>query len=377
MAQEGLTFSPRCLLSICIPTYNRGKTVYSLVKGLLTIESDEMEIVVTETASPDDTRELLMSLPDPRLRVLHVPERMLASENMMECLFAAEGKYAIFCNDRDHLIPEGVVALLKFLRESPDYAVVRTTDLKSASPKVAVWEPGRDSLLHLKYVGHPTGMVFNRELMASLNLRKEAYYPSAHNMALLYTLYPHCRLAWDLCKAGRLAVSGIYAWRECNQNFKIQNRSGIGVVEWCYYLPKSNERLLAETFEADPQTLRGDRTLQTMCMKFFYRRILFYKSGAISKYEPIHYGQKRKFVTTVELMRCVRHYHRFLEDLVRKGVADPDAYFDYRKRSGHLYREAIRSSFRVDLQLIKAFFSRIRGALVKIGSGLFHRSRNT
>lgn len=340
-------------LSICIPTYNRGKVIFDLVNRLLTIKSKDIEIVVTNTASTDQTAELLATITDARLRVISTNVRVPAASNMMEVLFQAQGKYAIFCNDRDYLIPDGIDKLLEYLRQHDEFAVIHTSGQIDNSDQILSYNKGIDSLSRIKYTGHPTGMVFNRRMMQAL--KKENYLPENHNNALLYTLYPHCCLAWDLVKIGQLGIMRLYCWNECNQNFKIQNKSGIGVNNWAYYLPKTTERLLIETVDELllPEHMNDDDlTKFTLSLLiFYYKRCLIYKSIASSHYEPIHYGLKRKFVTTAELMKVCVHFFQVCKKMIEDKGLPSRAFSEFRKK--YTIVDVLQYSIKTDFLIMK------------------------
>ena len=54
------------LLSICIPTYNRGNHVFSVVKKILQNKSIDIEVYVQDNCSVDETELLLSTINDPR-----------------------------------------------------------------------------------------------------------------------------------------------------------------------------------------------------------------------------------------------------------------------------------------------------------------------
>ena len=56
------------VLSICIPTYNRIAQVSEVIDELLTIDSNEFEIVITDNMSTDGTKEKILSYTDSRVR---------------------------------------------------------------------------------------------------------------------------------------------------------------------------------------------------------------------------------------------------------------------------------------------------------------------
>ena len=57
------------ILSICIPTYNRAQFAYAAAKNILDgWAGDEIEVVVSDNHSIDNTQELLRGIDDSRLK---------------------------------------------------------------------------------------------------------------------------------------------------------------------------------------------------------------------------------------------------------------------------------------------------------------------
>lgn len=55
-------------LSICIPTYNRAEVVYKTVRNILNYNGNNIEIVVSNNCSSDNTEELLLEIKDKRVK---------------------------------------------------------------------------------------------------------------------------------------------------------------------------------------------------------------------------------------------------------------------------------------------------------------------
>jgi len=88
------------LVSVCIPTYNAGKTVRSTLQSILNQTYHNLEILVVDNLSTDDTLSLLQQINDPRL-VIYKNERNIGAEaNFSKCIGLASGEYtAIFHAD--------------------------------------------------------------------------------------------------------------------------------------------------------------------------------------------------------------------------------------------------------------------------------------
>ena len=107
------------VLSVCIASYNKSEITNSLVKNVLTCSNPEMEVVVVDNASPDDTIEQLGLIKDERLRVIRNEENIGGSRNLVKSLYAAQGKFCLYCNDRDIIYPEKLSSFIDFLKDNP------------------------------------------------------------------------------------------------------------------------------------------------------------------------------------------------------------------------------------------------------------------
>lgn len=108
---------PRPLVSAVIPTYKRAKLVPRAIRSVLNQTVQDIEIIVVDDGSPDDTRNAVASVGSARVRYIrHATNRGLpASRN--SGVRAARGHYVAFLDDDDEWLPEKTEKQLRFLRE--------------------------------------------------------------------------------------------------------------------------------------------------------------------------------------------------------------------------------------------------------------------
>ncbi|MFA6335717.1 MAG: glycosyltransferase, partial [Bacteroidales bacterium] len=104
-------------LSICIPTFNRAEHVFSLVKNILCCYSDEIEVVVLDNCSTDETKDLLCSIEDDRFIFVQNPENIGGLSNIIKVFTFANGVYALLCLDRDYIESQYILPLIDALRK--------------------------------------------------------------------------------------------------------------------------------------------------------------------------------------------------------------------------------------------------------------------
>ena len=104
------------LLSFCIPTFNRSESLNRLVRSILACHTDEIEVIVSNNASPDNTLDVLGQLSDNRLKVYSNIENCGALFNMLRALSLGTGKYVIYCTDQDYFLADQLSEFLELLR---------------------------------------------------------------------------------------------------------------------------------------------------------------------------------------------------------------------------------------------------------------------
>jgi glycosyltransferase involved in cell wall biosynthesis len=105
------------LVTIGIPTWNRSGFVMDAVQSCLNQTYENIEIVVSDNASTDDTWERLNSIEDPRLSLIRQDSNIGGSGNSNACLQRAHGELFLHLCDDDLLEPTAIEKLSKPFRE--------------------------------------------------------------------------------------------------------------------------------------------------------------------------------------------------------------------------------------------------------------------
>jgi glycosyltransferase involved in cell wall biosynthesis len=113
-------------VSIGIPTYNRREYVLRAVNSALAQTYSNIEVVVSDNASTDDTVKYLAAIDDRRLVILRHPTNTGMVANFNACLGAATGELFLMLSDDDWL---ELTAIEKLSR--PFYEPVHGIDPKS------------------------------------------------------------------------------------------------------------------------------------------------------------------------------------------------------------------------------------------------------
>jgi glycosyltransferase involved in cell wall biosynthesis len=106
------------LVSVLIPAYNVGEFIDASIASALAQSLDDMEVIVVNDGSTDDTADRLKRCADPRLRVITQPHQGLASA-YNTAIRAARGVYVGFLDGDDVWLPEKLARHIRFLEEHP------------------------------------------------------------------------------------------------------------------------------------------------------------------------------------------------------------------------------------------------------------------
>jgi glycosyltransferase involved in cell wall biosynthesis len=108
-------------LTICIPTYNRGKRVHALVlflKRNLVPLTDDIEIVVVNNCSDDGTREMIEPLVGGPITLINRTEFLDTAElNMFHSLELCKGDFVWYHGDDDIPSVDTILSLIAMIRQ--------------------------------------------------------------------------------------------------------------------------------------------------------------------------------------------------------------------------------------------------------------------
>jgi abequosyltransferase len=109
-------------LSICIPTYNFGRFIGETLESIVRQATGEVEIVVLDGGSTDDTAEVVERFRRelPRLRYHRKEKRGGIDRDMAETVGLARGEYCWLFSADDVMEPGAVPEILERIRESHD-----------------------------------------------------------------------------------------------------------------------------------------------------------------------------------------------------------------------------------------------------------------
>jgi glycosyltransferase involved in cell wall biosynthesis len=113
-------------VSVIIPTYNRAHLVGDSIRSVLAQTYPNIELIVVDDGSTDDTAAVIAAIPDERLRYIRQPNRGRSSARN-HALSLATGRYITFLDSDDLYLPDKIEVQVAYLQNHPGTGMVYTS----------------------------------------------------------------------------------------------------------------------------------------------------------------------------------------------------------------------------------------------------------
>ncbi|MDX6517004.1 MAG: hypothetical protein QOH73_2670 [Gaiellaceae bacterium] len=114
----------RPLVSICVPVYNGAAWIAEALESALAQTYPELEIVVSDNASTDETAAIVRSYTDPRIRLHTAAQNVGIAGNHNRSVLLARGEFIKFLHADDRLLPSCVEEMVALALEDPEIGLV-------------------------------------------------------------------------------------------------------------------------------------------------------------------------------------------------------------------------------------------------------------
>lgn len=238
-------------LSICIPSYNRGKIVLDNVKHLLSCPYDsEIEIIVSNNGSTKGMEDYnaIKNIGDARVRYHEFAENQGYAANVLKTCRMARGKYAVLVSDEDWAILDNVDGYLSIIKARPEVGFfIAGVKGRGAFEESFIAEPTLGIIQGVSTLSYMTGFTYNMELCRRMkmldileNLRsneiinwedEEALLNGAGKRNLYIDCLVHVCLALMLCRHAKMINMKIELWDSIKNS---TDQGGFGF----YYRPE-------------------------------------------------------------------------------------------------------------------------------------------
>ena len=115
-----------CLVSIVIPVYNAASFIRRCVESALAQTLQDIEVICVDDCSSDNSKEIVESIVDPRLKVIIFPQNQGVSAARNAGLEAAKGEYVYFLDSDDWLDPDYLEAMWQMAERHGDDVVINS-----------------------------------------------------------------------------------------------------------------------------------------------------------------------------------------------------------------------------------------------------------
>ena len=119
--------SKRPLISVIIPTYNRGWVLKEAVDSVLAQEFNDFELIVVDDGSTDDTGKILAAY-GPRITVLRQPNRGVSAARNRG-IAEARGQLVSFLDSDDLWLPPKLLRQVDFFHTNPKAVICQTEEI--------------------------------------------------------------------------------------------------------------------------------------------------------------------------------------------------------------------------------------------------------
>jgi len=209
-------------VSIGIPTFNGGHVIGDAVASALSQSFRDIEVIVSDNASSDDTPDVLAALAarDSRLRIIRQPVNLGPSGNFKAVLAASRAPLFMWLADDDRIAPDWLERLVPIARRPGTIAfgAVQLAD--------AAWRPrrhyvnGRDLsftgpalLRRIRYATEPAYLgkanpIYGLFPRAALNEQALEIFQDAAPWSDVLLLYHLLRSHEIVCDTGALTLAG-------------------------------------------------------------------------------------------------------------------------------------------------------------------------
>ena len=154
------------VLSICIPTYNRINKTSELVHNILLYKGNDIEVIVLDNCSFDDTENILSSIDDKRFSYIRNESNIGSMPNVLKSMTFGTGKFVMLCLDKDFIRAENLPLFINKLKSYQEISVGYCALNYDTFEGDNNFKRGLESLLKLAYISsHPSGLFLRRDVL--------------------------------------------------------------------------------------------------------------------------------------------------------------------------------------------------------------------
>lgn len=144
-------------VSVVIPTYNRASLLGRSIRSVLEQTYDDLELIVVDDASSDNTSEVVLHFSDSRIRYVRRDRNGNCPAARNAGIIASTGKFVAFNDDDDEWLPDKLERQMRVFEVAPAQVGVVYCDFWAI-------RNGEKSLYRATHIMPEDGMAFRRAL---------------------------------------------------------------------------------------------------------------------------------------------------------------------------------------------------------------------
>ncbi len=179
----------RPLVTIAIPTYNRADLfLRDAINAALQQTYSNIEVIISDNCSVDDTEAVVKSFADPRVRYFRQERNIGANNNFNFCLEQAKGDYFLLFLDDDQVDPDFIETCMDAAQDRKDLGIIRTgTRMINESGEILFERPNLSKGLSftellLDWFNNKTTFYLCSTLINTKELQNVGGFNSRHNL---------------------------------------------------------------------------------------------------------------------------------------------------------------------------------------------------
>jgi glycosyltransferase involved in cell wall biosynthesis len=336
--------SNRFLISFCIPTYNRAELAKNAVLKITEIDSKQIEIVVINNNSPDNTEENIRSIVDPRISYYRNSTNIGGVMNIIETIKKARGEWVFLLSDEDTVHKGNLEILIKELatQDFSGVAVMMGNVLNfngRYSPeckryKNATYLKGDEAISNAGFSHHyMSGLMINKKHIDQDQLNRFTFADG---------MYPHTNIYTRACMSGSVITKDVVF---CTAGSYEGHKNPLRNEEYYFHPVKRLELFKIFAKMAYEIIERPNLKVSVLARLYFeYLSLSTYGWERVLKTESIrtHFGVDKdtKFDFWVEFNKFNSNAMGFLKEIVVEPAVAKDLDVAISKRMSRFKRNA-------------------------------------
>ena len=121
------------LISVVIPTYNRGVLLKKAIESVVAQSYENIEIIIVDNNSTDNTNEVISSFVDSRIKVYKIHNQGIIAASRNLGIKNAKGDWIALLDSDDFWFPSRLEAVLEYTRSPHQFDVLSTDEIQLCS----------------------------------------------------------------------------------------------------------------------------------------------------------------------------------------------------------------------------------------------------